>query len=73
GSGQSNMAMTVQSSNDFEKEKAAANFPLIRHYKQSSGPADRPQAEGKAARSAARTGRAAIGRFLVVVSVMAVL
>jgi sialate O-acetylesterase len=49
GSGQSNMAMTVQSSNDFEKEKAAANFPLIRHYKESSGPADRPQAEGKGA------------------------
>ena len=52
GSGQSNMAMTVQSSNDFEAEKAAANFPLIRHYKESSGPADRPQAEGKGSWSA---------------------
>ncbi|MEY4271253.1 MAG: hypothetical protein RL250_119, partial [Verrucomicrobiota bacterium] len=47
GSGQSNMAMNVQSSRDFAAEKAAANYPLIRHYQESSGPADQPQAEGK--------------------------
>jgi sialate O-acetylesterase len=47
GSGQSNMAMTVQASNNFDAEKAAANYPLIRHYRESSGPADAPQAEGK--------------------------
>ncbi|MFM8905511.1 MAG: sialate O-acetylesterase [Verrucomicrobiota bacterium] len=47
GSGQSNMAMTVQSSNAFEQEKAAADLPLIRHFKESSGPADKPQPEGK--------------------------
>ncbi len=32
GSGQSNMAMQVRSSKDFEKEKAAANFPKIRMF-----------------------------------------
>ncbi len=47
GSGQSNMAMTVQSSNNFEVEKAAANYPLIRHYQESSTHAEQPQAEGK--------------------------
>ncbi len=47
GSGQSNMAMTVQSSDAFEKEKAAADLPLIRHFKESSGPAAKPQPEGK--------------------------
>ncbi|MFM7241337.1 MAG: sialate O-acetylesterase [Opitutia bacterium] len=47
GSGQSNMAMSVQSSKDFEAEKAAAQYPLIRHYQEVSGPADQPQAEGK--------------------------
>lgn len=34
GSGQSNMAMTVQRCLDFDREKAAANLPLIRHYKE---------------------------------------
>jgi len=47
GSGQSNMAMTVAGCNDFEAEKAGATFPLIRHFRESSGPADSPQAEGK--------------------------
>jgi sialate O-acetylesterase len=49
GSGQSNMAMTVAGCNRFEEEKAAARFPLIRHYKESSGPANTPRAEGKGA------------------------
>ncbi len=47
GSGQSNMEMAVGSANNFEAEKAAANFPLIRYYGESSGPAEKPQAEGK--------------------------
>ena len=47
GSGQSNMAVGVGASNNFEEEKAAANFPLIRYYGESSGPAEKPQAEGK--------------------------
>jgi len=32
GSGQSNMAMTVNRCNDYEKERAAANFPTIRMF-----------------------------------------
>ena len=47
GSGQSNMAMNVQSSNNFAAEKVAANFPLIRHYQESSGPSELPLPEGK--------------------------
>jgi sialate O-acetylesterase len=47
GSGQSNMAMTVAGCYHFDVEKAAANFPLIRHYRESSGPAEQPRAEGK--------------------------
>jgi sialate O-acetylesterase len=47
GSGQSNMAMIVQNSQNFEAEKAAAKYPLIRHYQESSAPADQPKAEGK--------------------------
>jgi sialate O-acetylesterase len=47
GSGQSNMAMTVAGCYHFDAEKAAAKFPLIRHYRESSGPSDTPQAEGK--------------------------
>ncbi len=46
GSGQSNMAMTVASCYHFDAEKAAAKYPLIRHYRESSGPSDTPQAEG---------------------------
>jgi sialate O-acetylesterase len=47
GSGQSNMAMIVQNSQNFEAEKAAAKYPLIRHYQESSAPSDQPKAEGK--------------------------
>jgi len=47
GSGQSNMAMTVQRSNNFDAEKAVAQYPLIRHYQESSGPSELPLPEGK--------------------------
>jgi sialate O-acetylesterase len=49
GSGQSNMAMGVGSATNADAEKAAANYPLIRYYGESSGPAEKPQAEGKGA------------------------
>jgi sialate O-acetylesterase len=49
GSGQSNMAMTVAGCYHFEKEQEAATLPLIRHYRESSGPAEQPQAEGRGA------------------------
>jgi len=52
GSGQSNMAMTVQRSNNFDAEKAAAKYPLIRHYQESSTHSATPAAEGKGAWSA---------------------
>jgi sialate O-acetylesterase len=42
-SGQSNMAMTVNRAKDFEQEKAAANLPKIRHFRESSGAAPTPQ------------------------------
>ena len=47
GSGQSNMSMNVQSSNNFDAEKAAAQYPLIRHYQESSTHSEQPKAEGK--------------------------
>lgn len=47
GSGQSNMAMAVNRANDFEAEKAAANFPALRMFKEESGAAAEPQSEGK--------------------------
>ena len=47
GSGQSNMAMTVAGCVNFDAEKAGATFPLIRHYRETSGPSDHPQREGK--------------------------
>lgn len=47
GSGQSNMAMTVSRARDFEAEKAAAKLPLIRMFRESSGAAKTPQADGK--------------------------
>ena len=47
GSGQSNMAMTVAGCDRYEEEKAAAVFPLIRHYREASGHAEEPQAEGR--------------------------
>ncbi len=43
GSGQSNMAFTVNRAKDFEQEKAAANLPKIRHFRESSGAAPTPQ------------------------------
>ena len=42
-SGQSNMEWPVASSNDFEKEKAAASFPKIRHIKIPRRPSGFPQ------------------------------
>jgi sialate O-acetylesterase len=47
GSGQSNMAMTVQSSNHFDTEKAGAVYPLIRHYQETSTHSEKPEVEGK--------------------------
>ncbi|PAZ04690.1 MAG: hypothetical protein CAK86_04970 [Opitutia bacterium AMD-G1] len=64
GSGQSNMAMTVQSSNHFDAEKAAANYPLIRHYQESSTHSASPAAEGKGAWSACTPDT--VGRFSAV-------
>ncbi|MCX6858576.1 MAG: sialate O-acetylesterase [Verrucomicrobia bacterium] len=49
GSGQSNMAMTVAGCYHFDAEKASAKYPLIRHFRESSGPSEMPQAEGKGA------------------------
>lgn len=42
-SGQSNMAMTVQRSQDAEQEKAAANLPQLRMFVERSGPAPQPR------------------------------
>lgn len=47
GSGQSNMAMTVNRAKDFEAERTAANFPLIRHFKEDSPNSDSAQSTGK--------------------------
>ena len=47
GSGQSNMAMTVNRAKNYEAEKVAANFPLIRHFKEESPNADSPQSASK--------------------------
>jgi len=47
GSGQSNMVWTVQNSNNAKEEIAAANYPNIRLFKESSGYADTPQSVGK--------------------------
>jgi sialate O-acetylesterase len=44
-SGQSNMEMVVSSSNNFEQEKAAANFPNIRHFLVKKNPQDAPVSE----------------------------
>ncbi|WP_113960107.1 sialate O-acetylesterase [Roseimicrobium gellanilyticum] len=43
GSGQSNMAMTVNRAKDFEKEKQAAELPQIRMFTVKSTPSDKPQ------------------------------
>jgi sialate O-acetylesterase len=42
-SGQSNMQMTVSAAKDFPKEKAAANYPKIRMFREASNPATTPQ------------------------------
>lgn len=47
GSGQSNMAMTVSRCADFQKEQAAADFPLIRHYREASRNSDAPETVGE--------------------------
>lgn len=46
GSGQSNMAMWVNRSKDFEVEQAAAKLPNIRMFRESSSPATEPQEGG---------------------------
>lgn len=45
GSGQSNMAMTVNRAKDFEQEKAAAKYPNIRLFKTTSRSAATAQAD----------------------------
>jgi len=47
GSGQSNMAMTVNRAKDFDQEQAAAKFPQIRMFTETSGAANSAQSEGK--------------------------
>jgi len=47
GSGQSNMAWTVDKSRDFPAEREKARFPMIRMFKETSGPAGEPKLEGK--------------------------
>ena len=47
GSGQSNMAMTVNRAKDYEQEQAAAKFPEIRVFTESSAAATTAQSEGK--------------------------
>lgn len=46
-SGQSNMGFTVNRAKNFEQEKAAANYPKIRMYKEGSSGAETPQFVGK--------------------------
>ena len=46
GSGQSNMAFVVKSARDFEKEKAGADLPLIRMFREGSKAAKSPQPDG---------------------------
>ncbi|MEN9573556.1 MAG: hypothetical protein RL514_1411 [Verrucomicrobiota bacterium] len=47
GSGQSNMAMTVNRAKDYEAEQAAAKFPQIRMFTEASSAANSAQSEGK--------------------------
>ncbi len=47
GSGQSNMAMTVNRARDFEQEKAVASLPKLRHFRESSSASPTPQEKGK--------------------------
>ena len=46
GSGQSNMAMSVNRAKDYEKEKTTATLPLIRMFKEESKAAASPQPDG---------------------------
>jgi sialate O-acetylesterase len=45
GSGQSNMAMTVNRAQNFEKEAAAADWPQIRMFTVTSGASNKPAAD----------------------------
>ncbi len=47
GSGQSNMAMAVQSAKDYPASQAAANVPLIRMFTEGSAAAVTAQSQGK--------------------------
>ena len=47
GSGQSNMAMTVSRCLDVEGEKAAANLPTLRHFRESSVASPTSQSDSK--------------------------
>lgn len=49
GSGQSNMAMTVQSAKDYPASQGAANVPLIRMFTEGSAAAATAQSQGKGA------------------------
>ena len=46
GSGQSNMAMTVSRGLDFDKERAEADLPSVRMFREASGGASTPQGDG---------------------------
>ncbi len=63
-SGQSNMAFLVRSADNAEAEIAAANYPLIRHYKVPSVTAEQPQFDVQAAWVAASP--ATVGAFSAV-------
>ena len=47
GSGQSNMALTVGQAQNFDGEKAAANFPHLRMFTEESSTANTEQLEGR--------------------------
>ncbi len=47
GSGQSNMAMTVNRAKDFAQEQGTAKFPQVRMFTEASGGAGSAQSEGK--------------------------
>jgi sialate O-acetylesterase len=47
GSGQSNMAFSVRETTAYETEKPKALFPLIRSYREASGPSTNPEPLGK--------------------------
>ncbi|MBI3881697.1 MAG: sialate O-acetylesterase [Verrucomicrobia bacterium] len=47
GSGQSNMALTVNRAKDYEQEQKAANLPEVRMFKEESAAATTEQTEGK--------------------------